>query len=71
MKFKRNDNKDAFGKVYNLVDFYADNMTIAKMAKKRSIIPNPKSADRPNSLKILSIIPTLKDWVCGMRELKV
>ena len=26
------DNKDAFGKVYNLVDFYIDNMTIAKMA---------------------------------------
>jgi nucleoside-diphosphate-sugar epimerase len=28
------DNKDAFGKVYNLVDFYVDNMTIAKMAKE-------------------------------------
>ncbi len=40
MKFKRNDNKDAFGKVYNLVDFYADNMTIAKMAKE---ICNSKS----------------------------
>ncbi len=26
------DNKDAEGKVYNLVDFYIDNMTIAKMA---------------------------------------
>ncbi len=29
------DNKDAFGKVYNLSDFYVDNMTIAKMAKER------------------------------------
>jgi nucleoside-diphosphate-sugar epimerase len=28
------DNKDAFGKVYNLSDFYIDNMTIAKMAKE-------------------------------------
>ena len=28
------DNKDASGKVYNLVDFYVDNMTIAKMAKE-------------------------------------
>ncbi len=28
------DNKDAFGKVYNLVDFYIDNMTIAEMAKE-------------------------------------
>ena len=28
------DNKDAFGKVYNLVDFYVDNMTIAKIAKE-------------------------------------
>ncbi len=28
------DNKDAFGKVYNLADFYVDNMTIATMAKE-------------------------------------
>ncbi|MGR3303655.1 MAG: hypothetical protein ACUZ8I_14315, partial [Candidatus Scalindua sp.] len=28
------DNKDAFGKVYNLSDFYIDNMSIAKMAKE-------------------------------------
>jgi nucleoside-diphosphate-sugar epimerase len=28
------DNKEAAGKVYNLVDFYVDNMTIAKMAKE-------------------------------------
>jgi len=28
------DNKNAFGKVYNLVDFYVDNMTIATMAKE-------------------------------------
>ncbi len=34
------DNKDAFGKVYNLSDFYADNLTIAKMAKD---ICGPKS----------------------------
>ena len=34
------DNKDAFGKVYNLVDFYVDNMTIAEMAKE---ICNSKS----------------------------
>ncbi|MHC4268750.1 MAG: NAD-dependent epimerase/dehydratase family protein [Planctomycetota bacterium] len=34
------NNKDAFGKVYNLVDFYVDNMTIAKMAKE---ICNSKS----------------------------
>lgn len=27
-------NRDASGKVYNLVDFYIDNMTIAKMAKE-------------------------------------
>ncbi len=27
------DNKDAFGKVYNLSDFYIDNMSIAEMAK--------------------------------------
>jgi len=41
------DNKDAFGKVYNLVDFYVDNMTIAKMTKeicnsKSKIIGTPK-----------------------------
>jgi len=34
------DNKDAFGKVYNLVDFYIDNMTVAKMSKE---ICNSKS----------------------------
>ncbi len=34
------DNKDAFGKVHNLVDFYVDNMTIAEMAKE---ICNSKS----------------------------
>ena len=28
------ENKDAFGKVYNLSDFYVDNMTIATMAKE-------------------------------------
>lgn len=28
------DNKDAFGKVYNLIDFYIDNLTIAEMAKE-------------------------------------
>jgi nucleoside-diphosphate-sugar epimerase len=28
------DNKEASGKVYNLVDFYVDNMTIAKMASE-------------------------------------
>jgi len=28
------DNKDAFGKVYNLSDFYVDNLTIAEMAKE-------------------------------------
>lgn len=28
------DNKDAFGKVYNLVDFYVDNMAIAEMTKE-------------------------------------
>jgi nucleoside-diphosphate-sugar epimerase len=28
------DNKDASGKVYNLVDFYVDNMTIARMASE-------------------------------------
>jgi nucleoside-diphosphate-sugar epimerase len=28
------DNKDAFGKVYNLSDFYIDNWTIAEMAKE-------------------------------------
>ena len=28
------DNKDAFGKVYNLSDFYIDNMSIAEMAKE-------------------------------------
>ncbi len=36
------DNKEASGKIYNLVDFYIDNMTIASMAKElcgsRSII---------------------------------
>ncbi|MBO1225208.1 MAG: NAD(P)-dependent oxidoreductase [Candidatus Scalindua sediminis] len=30
------DNKEASGKVYNLVDFYVDNMTIAKMARELS-----------------------------------
>jgi nucleoside-diphosphate-sugar epimerase len=34
------DNKEASGKVYNLVDFYVDNMTIAKMASE---ICNSKS----------------------------
>jgi len=34
------DNKDAFGKVYNLSDFYVDNLTIATMAKE---ICNSKS----------------------------
>ena len=28
------DNRDAFGKVYNLSDFYVDNLTIAEMAKE-------------------------------------
>ena len=28
------DNKDTFGKVYNLSDFYIDNMSIAEMAKE-------------------------------------
>ena len=28
------DNKDAFGKVYNLSDFYIDNLSIAKIAKE-------------------------------------
>ncbi len=28
------DNRDAFGKVYNLSDFYIDNLTIAEMAKE-------------------------------------
>ncbi len=28
------DNRDAFGKVYNLSDFYVDNMSIAEMAKE-------------------------------------
>ncbi|MHC4308228.1 MAG: NAD-dependent epimerase/dehydratase family protein [Planctomycetota bacterium] len=28
------DNRDAFGKVYNLSDFYIDNLSIAKMAKE-------------------------------------
>ena len=28
------DNKDAFGKVYNLSDFYIDNMSIAEIAKE-------------------------------------
>jgi Nucleoside-diphosphate-sugar epimerases len=28
------DNRDAFGKVYNLSDFYTDNMSIAEMAKE-------------------------------------
>jgi nucleoside-diphosphate-sugar epimerase len=28
------DNRDAFGKVYNLSDFYIDNMSIAEMAKE-------------------------------------
>jgi nucleoside-diphosphate-sugar epimerase len=41
------DNKDAFGKVYNLSDFYIDNMSIAEMAKeicdsKSSINGTPK-----------------------------
>ena len=41
------DNKDAFGKVYNLVDFYIDNLTIAKITKeicdsKSRIIGTPK-----------------------------
>ena len=41
------DNKDAAGKVYNLVDFYVDNMSIATMAKeicdsKSSINGTPK-----------------------------
>ncbi len=30
------DKKKASGKVYNLVDFYVDNMTIAKMARELS-----------------------------------
>jgi nucleoside-diphosphate-sugar epimerase len=28
------DNKDASGKVYNLVDFYIDNLSIAEMTKE-------------------------------------
>jgi nucleoside-diphosphate-sugar epimerase len=31
------DNKEASGKVYNLVDFYVDNMTIAKVARELSV----------------------------------
>jgi nucleoside-diphosphate-sugar epimerase len=31
------DKKKASGKIYNLVDFYVDNMTIAKMARKLSV----------------------------------
>jgi nucleoside-diphosphate-sugar epimerase len=34
------ENKDAFGKVYNLADFYVDNLTVAEMAKE---ICNSKS----------------------------
>ncbi|ODS34262.1 MAG: putative epimerase/dehydratase [Candidatus Scalindua rubra] len=37
------DNKEASGKIYNLVGFYVDNMTIAKMAKE---ICNSKSSIR-------------------------
>ncbi len=36
------DNKDAFGKVYNLSDFYVDNLTIAEMLKEmflHSVLP--------------------------------
>lgn len=40
------DNKDASGKVYNLADFYVDNMTIAEMAKE---ICNSKSNIRGTS----------------------
>ncbi len=41
------DNKDASGKIYNLVDFYIDNMGVARMAKelcasKSSISGTPK-----------------------------
>ncbi len=30
------NNKEAFGRIYNLVDFYIDNMTVARMAKEFS-----------------------------------
>jgi len=55
------DNRDAFGKVYNLSDFYIDNLTIAEMAKeicgsKSKISGTPKqpknSIDNTESKKL-------------------
>ena len=55
------DNRDAFGKVYNLSDFYIDNLTIAKIAKeicgsKSKISGTPKqpknSIDNTESKKL-------------------
>jgi nucleoside-diphosphate-sugar epimerase len=55
------DNRDAFGKVYNLSDFYLDNMSIAEMAKeicgsKSKISGTPKqpknSIDNTESKKL-------------------
>ena len=55
------ENKDAFGKVYNLSDFYIDNLTIAEMAKeicgsKSKISGTPKqpknSIDNTESKKL-------------------
>ncbi|MBT6230477.1 MAG: hypothetical protein HOI47_27865, partial [Candidatus Scalindua sp.] len=56
------DNRDTFGKVYNLSDFYIDNMSIAEMAKetcssKSKISGTPKqpknSIDNTESKKLV------------------
>ena len=58
------DNRDTFGKVYNLSDFYIDNMSIAEMAKE---ICGSKSKIRGTSKQPKNTIDNTESKKLGVR----
>ncbi len=58
------DNKEASGKVYNLVDFYVDNLTIAKMASE---ICNSKSNVSGAPKQPINTIDNTQSKILGVR----
>ncbi len=58
------DNKKASGRIYNLVDFYVDNMSVAKMAKE---ICTSKSNISGSSKQPINTIDNTESKVLGIR----
>ena len=57
-------NKEAAGKIYNLVDFYVDNMTMARMAKD---ICASKSNISGTPRQPINTIDNTQSWALGVR----